>query len=147
MKFRNPKLFSNYARIIATIQICICFVVVVGSSIGCWFLAPERMAQREMERMAREYYETYFYENLFGDMEEKVRNEALKKYSRIGTPVTYLRQLLNYDDGKNSSLAPIFHYPEYSCNTNVANVVFYPQEPYTAKDYTMKITMDCVDNT
>ena len=143
MKFRNPKLFAPHARRIAILIVCVCMATVFGAGVACWYFAPEKVARREFERIAKDYYENYFYGDFFGNLTGEERKVAFTKYAERGLPPTYLRLLLKYDNGKHSDSAPLFKYTGYTCDTNSTYVVFYPTEPFEAKDYTMKIEMSC----
>ncbi len=147
MKFAKLKLFAQHARRITMIQICACFMTVIGCAIACWYFSPEKMANREAERIAKDYYENYFYNNLFGELTDDTKQEIFEKYQKIGTPPTYLRHLLNFENGKHADSASYFRYPQYYCDVNASSVVFYPHEPYTSKDYTVKYFLICNDNT
>ena len=143
MKFQNPKLFAPHARRIVFALIIICLITVLGSLGASWYFAPEKVARREIERIARDYYENYFYDNFFAELVGEERETEFKKYTERGFSPTYLRQLLNYDDGKHADSAKYFNDPSYTCDTNSTSVTFYPYPPFSEDNYTMKIKMDC----
>ena len=143
MKFATPKLFAPHAKRIVIGIVFICLVVVIGATVASWYFSPDKVARREIERIARDYYENYFYNNFFAELTGEDRQTEFEKYVKRGFAPTYLRQLLNYDDGKHQASAGYFSDPNYTCDTNATNVIFYPYQPFGEENYTMKIEMVC----
>ncbi|MDO4987107.1 MAG: hypothetical protein Q4E46_02230 [Candidatus Saccharibacteria bacterium] len=143
MKFQNPKLFAPHAKRIIFGLIIVCLLAVIGSAVATWYFSPDKVARREIERIARDYYENYFYNEFFANLAGDERTTEFEKYTSKGFSPTYLRQLLNYDDGKHQDSAKYFNSPDYTCDTNSTHVVFYPYPPFSEDNYTMKIEMRC----
>ena len=145
MNFKERKPFAPHAKRITIGVILICLIAVVGAAVACWYFAPEKVARREIERIARDYYENYFYDNFFAGLVGEERETEFNKYTKTGFSPTYLRQLLNYDDGKHQESAQYFNQLDYECDTNATRVTFYPYPPFEQENYTMKIQMVCGD--
>lgn len=143
VKFKTPKLFAPHAKRITIALIVICFVTVLGAMFAFWYFAPAKVARREIEYLAKDYYENYLYDSYFGELVGEERQAEFERYVVVGLAPTYLRQLLNYDNGRHQDSASKFSDPSYFCDTNATKVVFYPYSPFAVTDYTVKIEMSC----
>ena len=140
---KSAGLFAPHAKRITVGVIVVCLLTVLGAMFGLWYFTPDKVAYREIEKIARDYYENYFYDSYFGTLTGDDRIAEFEKYITPGFAPTYLRQLLNYDNGKHQSSTPKFSDPSYFCDTNATKVIFYPYAPYGKTDYRMKIIMSC----
>lgn len=143
MKFKVHHLFAPHAKRIIIALVIIALATVVGSAVATWYFTPDKVAQREIERLAKDYYENYFYDNFSANLTSDKRESEFNRYVERGFSPTYLRQLLNYDDGKHQNSAQYFNDQSYTCDTNSTRVIFYPYAPFSSTDYTMKIDMHC----
>ena len=143
IKSKNPKFFAPHAKRVTIVLIVICLITVLGAMFGVWFFSPEKVARREIEKIAKDYYENYFYDTYFAELAEEERQAEFERYTTRGFAPTYLRQLLNYDNGRHQDSSSKFNYPSYLCDTNSTSVTFIPYAPFAKTDYTMKIEMHC----
>ena len=143
MKFRNPKLFAPVARKIALVLILIAVATVVLNVVGSIQFAPEKMARRELEKIAKDFYENYFYREYAGNLAGDELTEEFDKLRESGFSRVYLRQLLLYDNEKHADSAKYFKYDNYTCDTNKTYVIFYPDPPYLEKDYHAEYHLEC----
>ena len=143
MKSVKHNLFAPTARKITFGVIIISALVLVGNIAANAYFTPEKIAHRELEKIAKDYYENYFYDNYTANFSDSERNEKLAKISKNGFPHTMLRQLLLYDDGKHANSAPNFRYEGYTCDTNKTYVIYFPEEPYGKTDYRVEYHYDC----
>ena len=82
--------------------IIMAIVMVVMGLIASFFCNNERMTQRKIDEMAREYYEDYIYPKLInGAMSQEEINKVMERYIKWGFSPVSLRQLLLYDGRKN----------------------------------------------
>ncbi len=116
-------------------------VAIMISFLGFLVDTPAEMAHKELAELADDYYISYLYPTLLGDVFTVDPGEKLQGYVELGTPATYLRQLLHYDNDKNMLSAPIFE--NVACDTNRTSIKFFPVEPYGPRDYTIKYTWNC----
>ncbi len=142
-RFRMPEFFAPHAKWITIGIIIICFITVLGAMFALWYFTPEKIANREIEYLAKDYYENYFYDDYFGSLPEENRGVEFKRYVTLGLAPTYLRQLLQFDNSRHTSSAVKFSNPVYFCDTNKTKVIFYPHAPFGKTDYTMKIDLSC----
>ena len=122
--------------------IVLIIVVIVSLFVG-FFFNPERVAERKLAALAKDYYENYFYENFSETIERDDKAEAFKKYEETGFAPVYLRQLLLFDNERNASFEKYFKNDRYSCDRSKTKVQFFPVEPYGKKDYTVEYTFSC----
>lgn len=99
---------------------------------------PEEQAKKELAKIADDYYVEYVYPQL---TEAGQKTEKLVDYATAGVPMTYLRQLLLYNNGEHQAQAGIFS--AAGCDTNTTGVRYYPVEPYGPHDYTASFVWQC----
>lgn len=143
---RPYRQFAPIARRIAIATIVMNMFVISGDLFASNYFAPAKMVDRELAAIAADYYENYLYDQFFMSLLPQDREAEFRKYPEVGLAPTYLRQLLNYDNGRHADSAPVFRYKDYTCDTNLTNVVFYPHEPFGKKDYTVKYRLSCGKN-
>lgn len=132
------------AQNIAVALVIICMLMAVVS-LGIYFYnQPDRLAQRELEKISKDYYEHYFYDKL---KDTNVKNDSLKaifeKYAEPGFGDVKLRQLLLYDNAKHGDSISYFDSAKFYCDTNETYVKFYPIEPYGRTDYRVEYHPAC----
>ncbi len=113
-------------------------VLAVAASL---YFSPENMATRELERMAKEYYETYLYGGSLATLEKGL--DGFADFSEEGFQPVKLRQLLLYRGGKNRESQRLFESDEYWCSLDRTEVVYRPVAPYGVKDYTIEYRKQC----
>ena len=101
---------------------------------------PQEKAEAELEKIADAYYTEYLYPRLLGNLDNDPA-ETLTEYKEIGSPMTFLRQLLHYNNDEYSKSSKYFE--RMGCNTNSTGVKFFPVEPYGPHDYTVTYTWQC----
>lgn len=99
---------------------------------------PEEQAKQKLEEIADDYYVEYIYPQL---TEAGTAVAKLEDYADSGVPMTYLRQLLLYNNGEHQAQAGIFS--AAGCDTNATGVRYYPVEPYGPHDYTASFVWQC----
>lgn len=141
-KKQNKKSFSTPQKTIIIVIIS-AFLVVIFAVISSFFLKPENLVKTKIEVLAREYYETYFYDKFFKSEDflnlEKLDSQ-MKKYKTSGFPSVPLRQILLYENEKNADSAELIG--SY-CDENKTSVRFYPEYPYEKASYSMKFNYSC----
>ena len=102
-----------------------------------WKGDPVAVAEQELEKLARDYYENYYYKTL--------ENPAttLAEFAETGLPSVKLRTLLAFDDGKYEELRELFSRTEWTCDTNLTAVKVFPYEPYGETDYRIELKPSC----
>ena len=143
MRSVKHKLFAPIARKISIVVVIVSTLAVVGNLAASAYFAPEKIVEREMTKMAKDYYENYFYENYTKNYLSSGNTEKLERLEKNGFPYVYLRQLLHYDDNKYADSAPNFRYEGYTCDTNKTRVTLYPVAPYGRTDYRTEYHYSC----
>lgn len=135
------------ARNFSLVAIAVCTIAIVGSLLANFLLEPERLAQKEMQKIATDYYENYFYPDFIanntGDSATADLELAFSAYTEKGFPEVRLRQLLLHNGGKNSASKAYLDAPHYTCDENATSVVYTPRAPYGPKDYTTTYNYSC----
>lgn len=130
------------AHAFSVFAIILCLVLVFGNVAARIIFDPERAAKRELESIARDYYENYYYDIFTESLPEDELALALQTYSDYGFPPVYLRQLLLFDNERHAASRSYFD-GQYFCNTNHTSVTYLPRAPYGKTDYTMTYKYEC----
>ena len=115
-------------------------LTIIVSFSAAFIKTPSERAVADLDQIAREYYTDYLYPHITQD-NQKPLAEIFETYAVTGFSPTYLRQLLNYDNGKNAKLAPLF--AELGCDTNATNVRIKPVAPYGPEDFELHLLWKC----
>lgn len=138
-----PKLMAPLAkRVVYGIIVAAAVLVAVNIAVSLYF-QPDRVVSREIDLLAREYYENYYYQNLVGERTGEEKEKLLSRYAASGTAPTYLRQILLYDGGKHKDLEGFFVNDTYTCDLNKTAVVFFPEAPYGPENYHFETRLSC----
>ena len=120
--------------VIIILAIATVFIALICSLI----FNPEHTAKTTISQLATEYYEDYFYPNIFSN--DKDMSEALGRYTNTGLAKVSLRQLIL----SNSSLSPAdANFIRQYCDENSTFVQFFPTEPYGKSNYHTEFTYSC----
>jgi hypothetical protein len=127
-------------RVILGVIVVAIVVVMVGLAVSL-FCSNERMTQRKIDEMTREYYEGYIYPSLInGSMSQSEIAEAMKRYEKWGFAPVALRQLLLYDGKKNMQEGG---FVKNYCDENNTKAKIYPEAPYDKKSYRIEYEYKC----
>lgn len=130
------------ARKFTTLAIILCIGLVFFNLGAHAVFDPKKLAEDELQRLAKDYYENYYYDVFTQKIPESDYELAFTTYSEYGFPKTYLRELLLFDDGRNAKSRAYFD-GQYYCNTNQTAIQIIPYPPYGRTDYEVKYTYDC----
>ncbi|MBO7720505.1 hypothetical protein J6S35_02630 [Candidatus Saccharibacteria bacterium] len=130
------------ARKFTTLAIILCIGLVFFNLGAHAVFDPKKLAEDELQRLAKDYYENYYYDVFTQKIPESDYALAFTTYSEYGFPKTYLRELLLFDDGRNAKSRAYFD-GQYYCNTNQTAIQIIPYPPYGRTDYEVKYTYDC----
>lgn len=143
MKRRSFFQFSPIARRVSIGLVIVSVLAVAGYLFASHYFAPEKIAQRELTRIAEDYYENFFYDNFVADLPESEQAAAFEKYVENGFPRVTLSDLLLYDDEKHASSEQYFNYQNYTCDVEKTYVQFFPQSPFGKTDYEIARVFHC----
>ncbi|MBR3319349.1 hypothetical protein IKG06_02485 [Candidatus Saccharibacteria bacterium] len=132
-----------FARKFVTWGVIISALMVGVSLFVSLYFNPERMGKRKFEELAKNYYETYYYDKFMNSIDSKVYEEKMKAYEKSGFQPVLLRQLLLYQNGKYSDYRGYFEKDGFNCDKNATSAKFYPVEPYGRTDYTVTYEYKC----
>lgn len=103
--------------------------------------SPAEKADKELKKLADDYYVEYLYPRLLGGRVNEDPTPAMEIYDDAGIPTTYLRQLLHYNNDEKIDSAEVF--AAVDCNTNTTGVRYFPYAPYGPEDYTVTYIWQC----
>ena len=116
-------------------------LLLVIATIATFYFSPENNANRELERIAKEYYETYLYGKSLSTFENGT--EGFADFREKGFYPVKLRQLLLYNGGQNRNSQKLFTSDAYKCSLDDSVVIYRPVPPYGAKNYTIEYQTKC----
>lgn len=120
------------------IVLLVLLIGVSGVKIFCSvYFQPKASVERELESLAKDYYENYYYDSLENPA------EVLAEFRETGLPTAYLRKLLAFDNGRHAASAEVFDSAKYKCDTNTTGVKIFPEEPYGKTDYRVEYKYAC----
>lgn len=122
--------------------VLISILTIVASFSAALIKTPSERAVADLDKIAREYYTDYLYPRMVKNA-NKPLDEIFETYAVTGLAPTYLRQLLHYDNDKNTRLAPLF--TELGCDTNATSVRIKPVAPYGPEDFELQLFWNCSD--
>ena len=131
---RNSSHFRTFVFCIVTI----CIVLVISGAYVSFYYAPDKVAERELVRIAKDYYETYYH-----DAVSKLPEDQLAEATENGLPTVPLRLLYLFDNGRHEDSRDLFETDKLNCNSNSTYVRFVPYAPYGPTDYKMGYTLNC----
>ncbi len=134
---------SDVARKVTFVGIVISSLMVVMSIVVSVFFNDEAVAKRKFEYLAKDYYENYYYERFMETISDEVFDAKMTTFSNTGLQPVTLRQLLLYQNGKNSEYKKYFDKKGFSCDKNSTTAQFFPVEPYGKKDYKVEFNYSC----
>lgn len=104
---------------------------------------PQLDAERELKKLANDYYIEYLYPRILG-IHRNTPEVVLADYIDTGLPSVRLRQMLMYNDHAHADSLKYFSNAHYQCDTNYTYVRYFPVAPYGPRDYTAEYTYSCV---
>ena len=130
---------------IAIGALVVAMIAVAGYVAWQFYNMPEYATEREINSLAKDYYENYFYSELLNNNsgDESAAASALSIYRDKQMEPVKLRQLLLFDNGRHQNSSEVFNSTHYKCDTNVSTVRFQPVEPYGRTDYTYEVNLSC----
>ena len=134
------------ARGFATATIFLCIFLVLFNLVSHFIFDPQKVAERELASLAKDFYENYYYDNFTENLSDDQFATAFLTYSEYGFPKVYLRELLLFDNGRHEAARAYFD-GQYYCNTNHTAIQITPYAPYGKTDYNVTYTYECNWNT
>jgi len=108
-------------------------LIVTGFTIFSFIATPEFLVKREIENIATDYYENYFYPSI-------PNPSGLDSYLQSGFARVNLRQLLLYDNRKHYAS---MEYLSSYCDLDKTQIKVYPEKPFEKKSYRVEYTYSC----
>lgn len=145
-KNHSRKLHASKARFLASrtpnparkiiLTVIISTIAIVAIVLFCVpFFNREHLTKSQISTLAANYYENYFYPNVFSG--SKDMSEVLGRYADSGLAKVSLRQLIL--SSNDSSAANLRQY----CDENSTFVQFYPEDPFNKTSYRTEFTYSC----
>ena len=142
-KFRAAKCSAPFAKRLTIVAIIFCSMVILLNIAASAYFSPKAVVDREINNLAREYYEDYLYQNITAGLSKEEIEKELARYEKSGTSNIYLRQLLLYDSGRREDAASYFNHKGYTCDRNKTYVKYYPETPFGKENYHFSIKLAC----
>lgn len=140
---RTAKHSAPLAKRFAIIIIIFCSAIILLNIVANAYFNPGAVVDREINNLAKEYYEDYLYQNMTTGLSEEEITKELARYEKSGTGNVYLRQLLLYDSGRREDAASYFNHKGYTCDRNKTYVKYYPEPPFKKENYHFEIKLAC----
>lgn len=142
-KFRTARHSAPFAKRVAIVIIIFCSVVILLNIVASAYFNPKAVVDREIDTIAREYYEDYIYKNIAENHTAEETKQELARYQKAGTSNIYLRQLLLYDSGRRENASAYFEHKGYTCDRNKTYVKYYPDPPFEKENYHFDVKLVC----
>ena len=142
IKKKNDPVF---ARKFVTVGVIVSGTMVALSIFVTVYFNSEAVAHRKFERLAREYYEDYYYDKFMESMSEEAFQAKMETFAKTGLQPVPLRQVLLYQNGKNQAYKKYFEKENFACDKNTTTAKFYPVAPYGKTDYTVEFNYSCAE--
>ena len=124
--------------------IILAMMTVVLAAVVQSYATPENMVKREVEAIARDYYENYFYQSIIDANsvaeEKKTLDEMMGRYVTPGFAKVSLQQLLLYDSQKHAGAGRLLK--EY-CDADKTYIKAFPVAPFGQTDYRVEYHYSC----
>ena len=136
-RFLSSRAKSPTQKIILIVIVSAIITVFIALTCSL-ILNPENNTKTKISQLATEYYEDYFYPNVFSG--NKDMSEILNRYTDTGLAKVSLRQLIL----SNSNLSPAdVNFIRQHCDENTTFVQFFPTDPYNKTSYHTECTYSC----
>ncbi|MBR3257312.1 hypothetical protein IKG02_03460 [Candidatus Saccharibacteria bacterium] len=139
----KKKKSSDTTRKVIIAGIVVSSAMVILSIVVSVFFNDEAIAHRKFNQLVREYYEDYFYDKMMETIEDDLVEKKLAKFAQSGVQPVTLRQVLLYQNGKNSEYKKYFDTGAFYCDKNNTEAIIYPEEPFGKKDYHIEFKYSC----
>lgn len=137
-KVRDHKVATIAKNVILAI-IALTTLTVVAIILITQFSTPEHIVTHEIESIATDYYENYFYPEITTNNPSSPE-QIFAKYETTGFARVSLRQLLLFDNERHASSATLL---SSHCDTNTTFVQFFPTAPFSKSDYRTEYHYSC----
>ena len=124
------------------LAVIVCAMIVVFSVGMSYYNEPARVANRELEALAKYYYENSFYQSYVEPLLAESSDEDIKRYKEVGFQPVYLRELLLFDNEKYRQVEKHFS-GNYICDTNATSVIYYVVGYGGKNDYKIDYKLVC----
>lgn len=133
--FLRPRTLTQKI-IIAVISIAL--LSVVAACLCGWLFKPERTVKSQINALATNYYESYFYPQIAKNTSDI--DGTLQAYTDTGFSEVSLLQLMAADPTATTNT---FTLTLKYCDSDATTVTFYPDPPYTKTSYRAEFHYSC----
>ena len=141
---RNNHKPNFCAKTIILTVIILTFLVVIIAVICSLIFTPETITKSNLNKLATDYYENYYYESIVNSKEFNALDNVdstMEKYTEKGFPKIKLRQLILQNQSRNQPLTDqIIKY----CDEESTFVTFYPELPFDRTSYHIEFDYSCL---
>ena len=134
---------ATFAKRTILVVIIILAVAIIATLITSLFYDNKKAVKEKIVEITKDYYENYFYEQMVNSEQfkkEGIFEETMEKYHNGGLNTLSLRDLLVYDNKKNSK------YEEFLtkyCDKDNTVVRIFPDPPYNRTTYHAEFIYSC----
>lgn len=147
-KFRNIMYiwhpFEPKARKIVLITIIIATTSVILSLFATFYFSPDKLARREVAKLAQSYYENYFYDLAIQGKSTSAQDQMFRTVAKDGFSPILLRNFLAFDKSRGGTSASKFNTPTYFCDPDESYIIFKPKAPFGKRDYLVIHNLQCI---
>ena len=120
---------------------CSLIVLIIIGIIIINSLSYESKLKRELNNMAKDFYETYYYPGIV-NVENK--DQILENMHDVGIKIS-LNNLMIYNNHKNEDKLELFKNDKTNeeCNKEETKVIIYPHKPYKETNYKVEVVLSC----
>lgn len=128
--------------IVSILSLAIVIIIILVSINIFGKQSKEKEFTNIIEKMGRDYYENYYYEQSGNNINEK--KDFLSRFSTIGIKID-LENLGRYNDQINKEKIAELVNPDTkeACNATNTKVIIKPKEGYQKTDYDIEVILDC----
>ena len=137
----RKKSIAIICGIVAAIVVIVVVILFATGTIGNKNKKVEKQLTTRLEELGRNFYEEYYYKQVGKD--DEARKEFVKGYSQNGIKINLANLARSNTTEQEKILNEFKNADGEACNSSNTKVAIYPKEPYGAKDYDIKVTLDC----
>ncbi|MBQ9017575.1 hypothetical protein IJ118_00675 [Candidatus Saccharibacteria bacterium] len=139
-KDSSRRVYYYSKRTILTV-IILAMMAVILAVLFSVLTKPDRIIKGNIESLARDYYEHYYYDSIGKHSDTPVTPaEVLPKYAENGLAAISLKQLLYFDNERHLDQKSTL---ETYCDIDATSVRIFPEPPYDRTDYRIDYNYSC----
>ena len=124
---------NKFKIIVAAVFVIVIFAIFIPVSFSV--KGKEQKINNELKNLVADFYENNYYDQIGND--DGTRLSFLSKYASTGIRIS-LENLARTTNNTEETLQKF-----NGCNASNTKAIIYPKEPFSQKDYTIEVELDC----